>query len=1128
MIGSGVRFNLLGPFGAEVQGHAVALTPRQRALCTVLLMHANHVVSVDRIIDQLWEDRPPQAGAARVRALVAEVRRALGEKGRLSLETRSPGYVLTLSKDALDLAQFEELVGQGGRAEARREWAAAAARYRAALGLWRGDPLPDLSTVAATVERQRLEELRLVAVEGAASAEIEEGDCRQAIGELLQFVVQYPFRERPHALLMRALKRDGRVAEALGVYTALRRRIVDELGMEPSADLNALYRRLLSADGDGEAAPISAAGERRLRLTTPRQLPLPPRHFVGRDRELALLDACRIEGEPLVLVVGPAGIGKSALALHWADTAARHFPDGQLFLDMRGFDDDAEPMTPEEALPVLLQGMGYFPKDIPLGLDAQKALYRSLLADRQVLVVLDDAADASQVRPLLPASGGSMTVVTSRKTLGSLVALDGGRRITCSLLDSQDALRLLSSAAAAEAVAAEPDAARQLVTLCDGLPLALCIARSWLDGGRPDALRAYVEELADCGRLARLHADHDENVAVRAALDLSYNTLSEEARQVFRSLGLMPGTGRSAAAAGAAAGTDAHRSAELLRLAEGVHLVQDRGAGRWAWHDLVHEYASARARLEDDKPTRRATVERLLAHYLLSVVAAARISGYYLPRVELPEVAGSAPKAFGTQEEAVAWFDGEWDDIAAAINYAAEHGPVRYAWLLVDALQDLFHHRRPLADWIRLAGLARNAAERCGDEVGRAYMSMSLGHVRWRDGDLYGALAEYEDAEAAARRARWPHGEAASLQGKGVSLKVLGKVREALPCYEKAIALYRSLGDTSSEAVMMMNMASLDISLGRLDEAEAAADAALGMSTKRWHLRSVGLATLARIRQRQGRLNEAVPPLRESLSLCRDSDFPYAEALTLEVLGRVHADAGRDVTARTAFMDALSVARLAENRNCQVDCLVELGHLALRAGLHHEVCRLLDRAESLIDPKEYPAGLIGLLFTRAALHEVRGDTGKTRSLLQQASRLAEESDVLGLARLRGAASANLLARGDVNAAVRAAEEATVLARDTGQSMSLARACLSLAAALGAAGATGAAEAVRREAEDLFDGIGTPPSHRCALSWHVPADAPRTLPELPRDVWDVDGHEPPLEAGARVDRYLADYFAHAEA
>lgn len=266
MIDSRVHFNLLGPFEAEVQGHAVYLTRRQRALCTVLLIHANHAVSVDRIIDQLWEDRPPRAGAARVRALVTEVRRALGERGRLSLETRSPGYVLTVGKDALDLARFEELVRQGGRAEACREWAAAATCYHAALGLWRGDPLPDLSSVAATVERQRLEELRLVAVEGAASAEIEEGDHRRAIRELLRFVAQYPFRERPHALLMRALQRDGRVAEALAVYTALRRRMVDELGMEPSADLNALHRRLLGTDSDEEAAPVPAVQETRPRL----------------------------------------------------------------------------------------------------------------------------------------------------------------------------------------------------------------------------------------------------------------------------------------------------------------------------------------------------------------------------------------------------------------------------------------------------------------------------------------------------------------------------------------------------------------------------------------------------------------------------------------------------------------------------------------------------------------------------------------------------------------------------------------------------------------------------------------------------------------------------------------------
>uniref|UniRef100_UPI002FDC0640 AfsR/SARP family transcriptional regulator n=1 Tax=Streptomyces sp. IBSBF 2806 TaxID=2903529 RepID=UPI002FDC0640 len=561
-----LRFRLLGPLDVEIDGRAVSLTGRQRALCAVLLLHANHVVSVDRLIQCLWDDRPPGAGAARVRALVAEVRRALGPSGTDLLTTRRPGYVMHAGPAELDLLAFENLVRDGSRAAADGDWRTARRCGEEALELWRDEPLADLPEMGVReAEVQRLGELHLVARESVAEAEIETGRHRQAIAELLRLTAAHPLRERPHGLLMAALHQDGRSAEALELYTALRRRMVDELGMEPSVDLRDLHHRLLGGGRTGAVltggpgarlsrshsrspspSPLqpqtqasSAAPERPV----PRQLPPTPRRFVGRDRELDRLDSCLHGAEPLALIVGPAGVGKSALALNWAHRVADRFPDGQLFLDMRGFD-NAEPMTPDEALPLLLQGLGCAPRDIPLGAEAQTALYRTLLADRRVLVVLDDVADASYVRRLLPASAGSLTLVTSRDKLSGLVTLDGGYRVSCDVLDSAAALELISGAVGAEAVAADPDAATRLVELCDRLPLALCVAGSWI-GDRPGSIRAYVRDLADRGRLARLHVEGEESVAVRAALDLSYGTLPDEARLAFRRLGTLPGTGRS-------------------------------------------------------------------------------------------------------------------------------------------------------------------------------------------------------------------------------------------------------------------------------------------------------------------------------------------------------------------------------------------------------------------------------------------------------------------------------------------------------------------------------------------------------------------------------------------------------
>ncbi|QJT03873.1 tetratricopeptide repeat protein [Streptomyces asoensis] len=1112
------RFRLLGPLDVEIDGRVVVLTGRQRALCAVLLLHANHVVSVDRLIQCLWDDRPPGAGAARVRALVAEVRRALGPAGTELLTTRRPGYVMHAGPDELDLLAFENLIRDASRAAADGDWRTARRSGEQALALWRDEPLSDLSEVAVReAERQRLAELHLVAREGVAEAGIETGRHREAIAELLRLTAAHPLRERPHGLLMRALHQDGRSAEALELYTALRRRMVDELGMEPSADLRDLHQRLLRGGGVSAGAPPerpAPASERPV----PRQLPPTPRRFVGRDRELDRLESCLRTSEPLALIVGPAGVGKSALALNWAHRVADRFPDGQLFLDMRGFD-NAEPMTPGEALPLLLQGLGCAPRDIPLGAEAQTALYRTLLADRRVLVVLDDVADASYVRRLLPASAGSLTLVTSRDKLSGLVTLDGAYRVSCDVLDSAAALELISGAVGVEAVAADPEAAAQLVELCDHLPLALCVAGSWI-GDRPGSIRAYVRDLADRGRLARLHVEGEESVAVRAALDLSYGVLPEEARRAFRSLGALPGTGRSVPAAAAAAGTDEHRLADLLRLAQRVHLLRDVEHGRPAWHDLVHEYARDRTAAEDSPEERAAAVTRVLDHYLQSVVNAAATAGLYVMRTRPPAVEGSLPREFAGPEEAYAWFDGEWDDIAAAIGHAAEHGPAPYVWWLVDALQDLFHHRRPLSDWMRLATLAREVAARGGDEVGQASMCLSLGSARWRNGDLRGALTEYEEAEELARRAGWTYGEAGSLQGKGVTLKLLGELRRALPCYDRALALYRTLDNVKNVEIMLINTASLNLALGRLDAAEEAACAALDLiGDTVHHNRAMALVNLALVRQKQARFDEATAALRTCFLVSRDSGSTYTEAVALEALGRVRADSGRDDRALLAYEDALAVSRRVENRNCQVDSLVGVASVKLRAGRAEETAEHLDAAFEIAEHTGHRAGLVEVLLARADLARAQGRPADALDHLERAERLAADGNPLTLPRVHLTTALTLLDTDtdtdtdtDDTAITRARDAATLaaaLARSSGQRLLHARATAALASAHEAHGDTGPAHEARTEATALYATLGV----------RHPPGAPAPHRPLPHH----RHRELPPDAESRLTLYLTEHF-----
>ncbi|MFI0967870.1 AfsR/SARP family transcriptional regulator [Streptomyces sp. NPDC021080] len=1106
------RFRLLGPLDVRLDGNAVALTGRQRALCAVLLLHAGRVVSVERLAQGLWGEVLPGASAARVRSLVTEVRRALGPAGTGLLATQQPGYVLRAAPSEVDVFVFEDLVREGAQAAASSAWAQAYRCHDEAVSLWRGDPLPDLPTMEA--ERRRLTELRIAALEGRAEADLRLGRFAAAVAELVRLTAEYPLRERPHALLMRALQRDGRTSEALSVYTALRRRMVDELGVDPSDELEALHRRLLTGETAAAATAVpTAAQERRV----PRQLPRAPRRFVGRNAELRQLDASQLAAERLALIVGPAGAGKTALALHWAHRIAGNFPDGQLFLDMRGFD-AAEPMTTEEALPLLLQGLGSAPRDIPLGLEAQIALYRTLLAERQVLIVLDDVADASVVRRLLPASSESLTVVTSRHKLSGLVTLDGAHRVLCDLLDSGEALELLGAAVGPQVVA-DPEAAARLVELCDRLPLALCVAGSWI-GDRPGSIRTYVKELAERGRLARLHVEGEESVAVRGALDLSYGTLPGEAKRVFRSLGLVPGTGRSVGAVAAGAGLDGTRTADLLGLAQRVHLLRNSEDGRPAWHDLVHEYARERAFAEDGEAERGKAVDRLLDHYLQSVVNAAAACGMYVPYSRPAAVDGSTPRVFRAQEEAVDWFDGEWDDIAAVIGHAAEQGPVRYTWQLVDALQDLFHHRRPLSDWIRLARLARRAAERVGDTLGQATACISMGNARWRNGDLREALGEYETGELLARRAGWLYGEAKCLQGKGVTLKLLGEPHKAPPFYQRTLSIYRTLGMTGAEKTMLLNTASLYGTLGRLAEAEEAIVQALALTDDAAgdHIHAMALVNWALVLQEQARFDEAKDALRRSLLTSRDSGSVYAEAVTLETLARVRSDAGQDARAIRAYEDALHLSQQVGNRNCQVDSLVGLASVKLRTGQLDEAAEHLDTARGIAEETGHLTGVVEILFIRGALSCAVGQYGDALTHLDRSAGMAAEGNLLTLPRIRTVAAVALLETGALDKAANSADQAVEFAGQSGQRLLCARALMTRAAIHEAGGDFRRARAVRDEAQALFAGIGTPVHLRTPAFWRTEPGARRAGPVRRRPRPEL-----PADAESRLEMYLTRHF-----
>ncbi|GAA0924785.1 ATP-binding protein [Nonomuraea longicatena] len=1041
---AGVRADALGPLAVEVDGRDVVLTARQRALLSALLLDLGRVVSVERLADRLWGEDLPAAPAARIRALVAEVRRALGPYGPAAVVTRSPGYLVPANAVEAVADTFEDLVRQAAATGGLN-------RYDAALALWRGEPYQDLNGPEAEVERQRLREARAAVAECRAGALSELGRHPEAIAELARLLIEHPLRERPHLMLMRALRETGRLSEALEVYEGLRRRLVDELGAEPGPEARRLHQELLQETSDAGGPEL-----------VPRQLPPATARFVGRDAELKDLDDSGV-----TLVVGPAGVGKTALALHWAHRAAGRYPDGQLFLDLRGFD-QGEPMRLEEALPLLLQGLGVASKDVPVALDGQVALYRSLLAGKRVLIVLDDAAEPAQVRRLLPTHPGCRVLVTSRDRLGALVALDGAERLTLDALTRQDALSLVARVAGARRLRDEPEEAARLVELCDRSPLALSIALSWIGEHDHRTIGGYVRLLAEQGRLARLRVEGDESVAVRAALDLSHETLAPAARRMFRLYGLAPGTGLSSTAAAAMAGLTPAEADELLGAAARVHLLRESGPGRFTAHDLVAEYAAERAREDEHVAAREAALRRLFDHYLHAVVRATRVCGFDGPKLPYEPQDGLQP-VFADAAEATAWLDAEWDNLVAVVSHAAAHGPAAYAWRLVEALQDPLHHLRTQGEWTRIAEVGLAAARGADDLHGQAAMHYSLGLARWRMTDLPGARREYERALALSAAAGWTRGEAAALQGCGVVLKQSGRPREAIGKYERAVRIHRELGSIRAESRGLNNLAVAHLMLARLDRAEDCLRAALKLTRRSGdrHLTALTLVNVALVRQQQARFPEALEALGEALDVCAGG-LRFAAGVTHETFGWVYLDLGDDDLAAAEFSRALELAQEVENRRGEIAARAGLSAPALGRGAREEALGHLRRARDLAERTGTGLDLVLVGLVSAHLHA--GAYERALADAEEVLALALTASPLLVPRAHTLRAAALLGQGRAREALAAAGEALARARRSGQRLEEARALNARADALERLEEAGAA-ADRERAAALFTEIG---------------------------------------------------------
>ncbi|MGW2827587.1 AfsR/SARP family transcriptional regulator [Streptomyces sp. NPDC001286] len=852
------RFSLLGPLRAWRQGAELTLgPPQQRAVLALLLLRRGRAVGVGELVDGIWGADPPTAAVSVLRTYVSRLRRLLEPERPADGSPRlvvslGDGYALCTDAVVSDLDRFEDLVARAGARHAEGDDPAAVELLRDALDLWQGTPLAGVPGPRAEAERRHLEERRLAALESRLRIELDLGQHARVLPELAALYEAHPLREALCELLVLALYRGGRRAEALAVYDRTRRALVDELGIEPGPSLLAVRAGLLAnsgsgppettdaddrfgvvdegRDGDGDGL-ADGTGEGQdgpglpVSAVRPSQLPTDLATFTGRRAQLdgaaALLpDRGHPQTSVIGLISGMAGAGKTTLAVHWAHRIAHRFPDGSLYVNLRGYDPSGSRMSPGEAIETFLVALGVAQQAVPEELEARAALYRGVLADRRVLIVLDNAGDSEQVTPLLPAAPGCLVIVTSRSRLSGLVARHGAHPLALNPLSAEESLELLARRLGDARVDAEPEAARAIVALCAGLPLALSIvaARAALNPGF--RLAGIAEELRQDHGSLDAFAGGDAGTDARAVFSWSYHALSPEAAGLFRRLALHPGPDITVAAAAALAGVDRRRVRTPLTELTGASLLIERAPGRYVFHDLLRAYAAELTEAEDGPEVCGAALLRMHDHFLFTAHDASMVLDPFRETIPLPaSTTDATPLRFNDRAEATAWLRTERYVLREIVAHAATHGFDTHAWRTAAALDVYFNRLGYWHDLLEINGAALRSARTLGSVTGEAYSLCGLGVAHSQLNHAAQAQRYLEDALELFRSADHASGQARVHRGLAYLCNRTDRRPAALDHYARAIELYRSEDDRSGEAGVLNQVAWTYILLGEHEKA---------------------------------------------------------------------------------------------------------------------------------------------------------------------------------------------------------------------------------------------------------------------------------------------------------------------
>ncbi|WP_067510130.1 AfsR/SARP family transcriptional regulator [Actinoplanes sp. TFC3] len=967
---------------------------RQQVVLGTMLLEANRVIRTPRLIEALYGEDPPSTSRVQVQICISALRRFFTGHGMPdAILTRSQGYSLQIPEGSLDLQRWESNLTQARQSREGQRFEEAVGQYRSALSLWRGPALDGVESQVVRSAADRLADRKITAHEECLDLELKLGRHHEVVDELGALVSEHPLREQLRGQFMVALYRAGRQSEALATYRSARLRMIDELGLEPNEQLQELERAILTSDPRLSLAKPSAASPAPPPVApipaVPEELPAPPvpvatetlsvpvplaaepagtpgprllptdiADFTGRDRQIEAIEqqftvasGCTAGyAVPVVVIAGKPGIGKTTLAVHAGHRLTDRYPDGQLFADLHGRHVDQ--IGAEQVLERFLRALGVPGTALPETLDERAELYRALLSDRRMLVVLDNAGDEGQIRPLLPGTSRSAVLVSSRGRLGGL---PGAVHVDVDVFDEHHSMELLARIAGAERIEAEPQATAELAGLCGHLPLALRIAGARLAARPHWSVDHLVERLENEAR--RLDELKHSGLGIRASISLTYDHLEEDARRLFRLLTILNFPHFPAWVAAALLDQPFSGAQDLLDDLADAQLIETTSSGRgvhaqYRFHDLIRVFARERLVAEDATAEREAALERVMGALLyISREARRGVHGGDYLQVPVSDQVYPLPERHMRQivEAPLAWFERERAAIVAAVRQSAQAGLVEHCWSLALTAVPLFESRNYLSDWRETHQIALAAARQAGDKRGQAamlYSTGSLNVIERRTGDARDNLTAAVEIFG---RIGDEVGTALVNQHLGHVEWISGRYAQADDHYSRALQTHRRNGDLVSTAYVLQTIAHIRIEHNEFDAAIELLTEALDLSRRVGNRRTEAqvLHRLGEVHRHAGRAHEAVEVLARALSVVREFGDPIGEAYILHGLGVSRLRAGHAGEATEDLREAMRLACETGDRLVEGRVAMAQGELALTVGQARQAVVHLHRALGL-------------------------------------------------------------------------------------------------------------------------------------------------------------------------------------